>query len=83
MTYIINIGSPSTKEENTEIINFINPLLETKKVNVSGVFWENVALSDANQPPLYRDGYAYYFWFENEDDALSFKLKFNGELIPS
>lgn len=81
MTIIINIESPSTKEDNSEIISFITPLLDASEVKVSTAYWYNLHNHKNNEYPDQRPGFKYYFWFEDETLASEFKTKFFGEIV--
>lgn len=81
MTIIINIESPSTKEDNSKIISFITPLLDASRVTVNAVYWDNLHNHENNEYPVQRSGFKYYFWFEDEFLASEFKSKFFGEMV--
>ena len=83
MTIIVNIASPHPTHgiKNEDVINYIEPLRTRDKVQVSSAYSINLVQHLNGHPPIVRPGYKYYFWFEDADEAETFRAKFDGEIV--
>lgn len=87
---IVNIASPlpigycgvekGGIYDNETQINYIEPLREAGKVNISDAYSFNKNQFDKGESPCVRPGFLYMFWFYDLDEAVKFKDRFKGEL---
>lgn len=77
----INICRPYPgTEENENQISFIEPLRKAGRVYVNQGYLFNLSQFLSGQEPSLSPGYKYVFTFLHNEDAMAFKLKFNGEI---
>ena len=76
---IISIRRPMPGTgENRAQIEFIEPLRLAGKVSVNRAYIFNLMAYQDGKECSYGPGFEYNFYFENDEDATAFLLKFNG-----